>query len=159
MPQPSITKIPLKITYLKFHWNFPWANELTYQCEVNELIHQDHHICCHYANNILQMHFLDKTFVENRCTMDCVIVYNRWCNQWSSVCILQSEYKFKFYMIWKHFLQYWPFVRWIQRWIPVKNGQWWEFFMFSLTFDSESYWINSQVACGLKQHGDHVSSL
>ena len=29
MPQPSITKICLKITYLKFHSNFPGANELT----------------------------------------------------------------------------------------------------------------------------------
>ena len=28
-PQPSITNISLKITYLKFHWNFPGANELT----------------------------------------------------------------------------------------------------------------------------------
>ena len=26
MPQPSITKIRLKITYLKFHWNFSGAN-------------------------------------------------------------------------------------------------------------------------------------
>ena len=26
MPQPSITKIHLKITYKKFYWNFPWAN-------------------------------------------------------------------------------------------------------------------------------------
>ena len=29
MPQPSITKICLKITYLKFHSNFQGANELT----------------------------------------------------------------------------------------------------------------------------------
>ena len=28
MPQPSITKIRLKITYLKFHSNFPGSNEL-----------------------------------------------------------------------------------------------------------------------------------
>ena len=28
MPQPSVTKIRLKITYLKFHSNFPGANEL-----------------------------------------------------------------------------------------------------------------------------------
>ena len=28
MPQPSITKIGLKITYIKFHSNFPGANEL-----------------------------------------------------------------------------------------------------------------------------------
>ena len=28
MPQPSIMKICLKITYLKFHLNFPGANEL-----------------------------------------------------------------------------------------------------------------------------------
>ena len=28
MPQPSITKIRLKITYLNFHSNFPGANEL-----------------------------------------------------------------------------------------------------------------------------------
>ena len=28
MPQPSITKIRLKITYLNFHANFPGANEL-----------------------------------------------------------------------------------------------------------------------------------
>ena len=28
MPQPAITKIRLKITYLKFHSNFPGANEL-----------------------------------------------------------------------------------------------------------------------------------
>ena len=30
MPQPSITKICLKITYLKFHSNFPGTNELTH---------------------------------------------------------------------------------------------------------------------------------
>ena len=30
MPQSSITKICLKITNLKFHWNFPGANELTH---------------------------------------------------------------------------------------------------------------------------------
>ena len=30
MPQPSITKIRLKITYPKFQSNFPGANELTY---------------------------------------------------------------------------------------------------------------------------------
>ena len=29
-PQPSITKICLKITYLKFHSSFPVANELSY---------------------------------------------------------------------------------------------------------------------------------
>ena len=29
MPQPSITEIHLKMTYLKFHSNFPQANELT----------------------------------------------------------------------------------------------------------------------------------
>ena len=29
MPQSSITKILLKITYLKFYWNSPGANELT----------------------------------------------------------------------------------------------------------------------------------
>ena len=29
MPQPSVTKIYLKITYLKLHSNFPGANELT----------------------------------------------------------------------------------------------------------------------------------
>ena len=28
IPQPSITKIHLKITYLNFHSNFPGANEL-----------------------------------------------------------------------------------------------------------------------------------
>ena len=28
IPQPSIAKIRLKITYLKFYWNFPGANEL-----------------------------------------------------------------------------------------------------------------------------------
>ena len=28
MPQPSITKIHVKITYLKLHLNFPGANEL-----------------------------------------------------------------------------------------------------------------------------------
>ena len=28
MPQPPITEICLKITYLKVHWNFPGANEL-----------------------------------------------------------------------------------------------------------------------------------
>ena len=30
MLQPSITKIGLKITYIKFHSNFPGANELTH---------------------------------------------------------------------------------------------------------------------------------
>ena len=29
MPQPSVTKICLKITYLNLHLNFPGANELT----------------------------------------------------------------------------------------------------------------------------------
>ena len=29
MPQPSITKICLKITCVRFHWNFPGTNELT----------------------------------------------------------------------------------------------------------------------------------
>ena len=28
MPKKSITKIHLKIRYLKFYWNFPGANEL-----------------------------------------------------------------------------------------------------------------------------------
>ena len=31
MPQPSITKFDLKITYLIFHSNFPGANELRYK--------------------------------------------------------------------------------------------------------------------------------
>ena len=31
MPQPSVTKIHLKITYLKFHLNLPGANGLTYE--------------------------------------------------------------------------------------------------------------------------------
>ena len=31
MPQPSITKICLKIAFLKFHLNFPGANELMAQ--------------------------------------------------------------------------------------------------------------------------------
>ena len=29
MSQPSVTKIRLKITYIKFYWNSPGANELT----------------------------------------------------------------------------------------------------------------------------------
>ena len=40
MPQPSVTKISLKITYLKFHSNFPGANELK---EVNIVV------CCKEA--------------------------------------------------------------------------------------------------------------
>ena len=32
MPQPSITKIRLKIKYLNFHSNLPGANELTEIC-------------------------------------------------------------------------------------------------------------------------------
>ena len=35
MPQPSVTKICLKITYLKFHSNFPGANELSVENSVS----------------------------------------------------------------------------------------------------------------------------
>ena len=39
MPQPSITKIRLKITYLKFYWNSPGANELMGCPQNNHMIH------------------------------------------------------------------------------------------------------------------------
>ena len=35
IPQPLISKISVKITYLKFHLNLPVASELTYQGRVN----------------------------------------------------------------------------------------------------------------------------
>ena len=41
MPQPSITKICLKITCLKFHSNFPGANELTVLTD----LHVNNEIC------------------------------------------------------------------------------------------------------------------
>ena len=51
MPQPSITKIRMKITYIKFHSNFPEASELM-QC----FILQDSTMCPQqYALN-LQIH-------------------------------------------------------------------------------------------------------
>ena len=40
MPQPTITKIRLKITYLKFHSNFPGANELKSRCPWLSIIYR-----------------------------------------------------------------------------------------------------------------------
>ena len=45
MPQPSSIKICLKITYLNFHSNFPWVNELIFlltQYTVKSLIYKTH---------------------------------------------------------------------------------------------------------------------
>ena len=58
MPQPSITKIRLKITYLKFHSNFSGANELIYDMCL-QLIwrsgpHRSHR--CTWPSNELQWH-------------------------------------------------------------------------------------------------------
>ena len=40
MPEPSVSKIHLKITHLKFNPNFPGANELTYQNFLKALLDQ-----------------------------------------------------------------------------------------------------------------------
>ena len=51
MPQSSITKICLKITCLKFHSNFPGANELSKTCSSPG----QHHIgCCMAYVNIIR---------------------------------------------------------------------------------------------------------
>ena len=34
--QPSVTKISLKIIFLKFYWNLPGANELRYGAECDD---------------------------------------------------------------------------------------------------------------------------
>ena len=49
MPQPSITKICLKITCLKFHSNFPGANELKYVVIIVKdltILYSQYHNCC-----------------------------------------------------------------------------------------------------------------
>ena len=51
MPQPSITNVHLKITYLKFYWNSPGANELnlSYKGLQNILCNLVHyHVCWCY---------------------------------------------------------------------------------------------------------------
>ena len=54
MSQPSVTKIHLKITYLKFHSNFLWANELkktlTYHTDVIECFARCFVKCKYFAN-------------------------------------------------------------------------------------------------------------
>ena len=65
MPQPSITKIRLKITYLKYHSNFPGANELTHkQLETHECICIMHSTV---ATDVvgLNMHFIGPFPQEN----------------------------------------------------------------------------------------------
>ena len=54
MPQPSITNVHLKITYLKFYWNSPGANELnlSYKGLQNILCNLVHyHVCWCYLSN------------------------------------------------------------------------------------------------------------
>ena len=43
IPQLSITKIHLKIPYLKFHTNFPGANELIIQCFHYKMVQYSYH--------------------------------------------------------------------------------------------------------------------
>ena len=78
MPQPSITKICLEITCLKFHSNFPGANELKSAALALpltlELVHPTIYQCNtmnpkqiarHFADNILRSIF----FNENGCIL------------------------------------------------------------------------------------------
>ena len=60
MPQPSLTKIHLKITCLKFHSNFPGPNELTLKCHwlLRFALKENQYICishCQYYRVLLLM--------------------------------------------------------------------------------------------------------
>ena len=58
---------------------------------------------------------------------------------------------------WKHFLRYWPFVRWIHR-PPVNSphkGQWRGALMFSLICVWINGWVNNREAVDLRRYRAH----
>ena len=79
MPQPSITKIHLKITYLKFPSHFPGANEL--KCE-NETWVTDRKICDWIINAVCNLAIFNcsntalvRLFCENAGKQDIAILF------------------------------------------------------------------------------------
>ena len=62
---------------------------------------------------------------------------------------------------WKHFLRYWPFVRWIHRSSvnsPYK-GQWRGALMFSLICARINGWVNNGEAGDLRRHRAHYDVI
>ena len=69
MPQPSIIKISLKITYLKFHSNFPWAKELIFHWSLFLKAWINHHWFRYYCLGtcLVPSHYLNQW--QPRCMM------------------------------------------------------------------------------------------
>ena len=82
MPQPSISKICLKITCLKFRSNFPGANELNTESRhhkaVINIASTDTNICRYH------MYISTKTKVLNISFLRFLITYGTW-HRWPSV--------------------------------------------------------------------------
>ena len=146
MPQPSITKICLKIKYLKFHSNSPGANELNdfsspkwwYRITDNR-----RKFIKNLSNFTVSTVFADglapsgaKTFIDKTKTHDNVIK-------------------------WKHFPRDWPFVRGIHR-SPVNSphkGQWCRALMFSLMCARINHWVKNGEAGDLRHNRAHYDVI
>ena len=77
MPQPSITKIRLKITYLKFYWNSPGASELNIgacckQYNVATTVHSRHNTAVMFYLPLKWRHN-ERGGVSNHLPYDCLL--------------------------------------------------------------------------------------
>ena len=90
IPQPSNTKIHLKITYIKFHSNFPGANELIVMCVPEPTFVIILKLCLTVyisKENLAEFHLPYKQFyfpwAASRCNSICWALNQvmKWCNK------------------------------------------------------------------------------
>ena len=162
MPQTSITQVRLKITYPKFHSNFPGANELR----------KSQLMMCHHSTVLLflwTLHFYMEMLFGSSQKKSFQTLSRLLSHTMSLALPSTSEWLWKFsqnefhcddIMPWTDFLHYWPFVLGIHQllWIPTTKGLWWKALMFSLLLARISFWTNSWVADEMSSIGTHVTS-
>ena len=141
-----MTKIKLKITYLKFH-SIPSGS--------HELMHMIHTTCMIW----LYKYFIQAHLCAYHCWQCGRITDVYWDRIWT-VCIILGTYfrgDHDDVIKWKHFPRCWPFVRGIHR-SPVNSphiGQWCGALMFSLICARTSSWVNNRDAGDLIRHRAH----
>ena len=81
MPRPSITKIHLKITYLKFHSNFPRVNELILLAKTSAHLYSKHSWYSMTHNHAISLGYTVLKFLN---ALD-VLIPNRLV--WIKICI------------------------------------------------------------------------
>ena len=123
MPQPPVTTISLKITWLTFHSNFPGANELMHTVTNQKAA------TSHYLNNDVPLYW-------HICVTRPQCINSWWWHDMETLSALLAPCDGN---------------RPIDWWIPLTKGQWCWALMLALLIQP-SCWRNSVVACDLICH-------